>query len=319
MTAWLPSGWRLEGRALGEGGQGWAYVAQRSEGSDSRRYVLKRLKNKERLPRFQKEIEALKRLSHPGILQIIEIGTSEDAPFYVAEYCEKGDLTKADLSGKSLLQKLLLYRDICAAMAAAHRANIIHRDLKPQNILVRGDGSVAIGDFGLCLDLSSLEDRLTLTSEAVGAHHYIAPELEDGRITDPKASSDCYSLGKVLYYMLSGRSFARERHRDVALDLGCERDPGLYFVYEFLLDKTIQLDPGARYQNAQELLDAVDGVIMRIEKDAHALNIHLPQHCLYCVTGQYQRMTGSVQGLRLICMNCGNIQAFGGNKEWWTR
>jgi len=178
-----------------------------------------------------------------------------------------------------------------------------------------------VGDFGLCLDLTDIEERLTLSSEAIGARHFIAPELEDGRVEDPKPAGDVYSLGKLLYYILSDhRSFARERHRDTAYDLRTpDADMRLFFVYE-LLDKTINTSPSARFQSASELLGALDSVITRIEKDAHVLNIDVPQHCLYCVVGRYQPMTtGSSHEMRLICMNCGNIQLFGGPRTWWSR
>jgi serine/threonine protein kinase len=244
--------------------------------------------------------------------------TRQEDPFCVAEFCQRNDLSKADLSEKTLLEKLEFYREICDAMAAAHRSNIIHRDLKPQNILIRSDGSVAVGDFGLCLDLSDLEARATLSSEAVGARHFIAPELEDGRLADPKPSSDCYSLGKLLYYILTRRSFARERHRAPNYDLCTSRaDIHLFFVYE-LLDKTITISLGDRYQSAGELLDALDGVIMKIEQKAHVLDLRVPQHCLYCISGSYQAMTPtSPHDARLICMNCGNIQHFAGGRAWW--
>lgn len=318
MAAWPPDNWKIE-RSLGEGGQGWTYLARRIDNADRNLHVLKRLKNKSRLPRFEKEIDALKKLSHPGILKIIATAESQDVPFYVAEYCEKGDLSKFDLSNKPLLEKLRFYREICDAMAAAHRGNFIHRDLKPQNILIRENGSVAVGDFGLCLNVDDIEGRLTQSSEAIGARHYIAPELEDGRMDDPKPSSDVYSLGKLLYYVLSGRSFARERYRDTTYDLrGPNADTRLFFVYE-LLDKTIVANPYERFQNARELLDNLDSVIMRMEKDAHVLNMQVPQDCLYCVVGRYQAMTGGgSHELRLICMNCGNIQVFSGNRKWWT-
>jgi serine/threonine-protein kinase len=295
-------------------------LARRTHGSDQERYVLKRLKNKDRLARFEKEIDALRKLSHPGVLRIIETAESQEVPFHVAEYCEKGDLSEFDLSDKSLLEKLFFYREICDAMAAAHRAKIIHRDLKPQNIIIRSNGSAAVGDFGLCLDLRDIEERLTLSSEAIGARHFIAPELEDGRVDDPRPSSDVYSLGKLLYYILGNhRSFARERHRDTAYDLRTpDADIRLFFAYE-LLDKTVDTNPVARYQNASELLEALDGVIMRIEKDAHVLNVNVPQHCIYCVIGRYQPLTGvdNPSDLRLICRNCGNIQFFGGGRPWW--
>jgi serine/threonine protein kinase len=136
---------------------------------------------------------------------------------------------------------------------------------------------------------------------------------------DPKPSSDVYSLGKLLYYILSGRSFAREQHRNTNYDLRTpDADVRLFFAYE-LLDKTIDADPRSRYANARELLANLDTVIKRIEKDAHVLNINVPQHCLYCVNGRYQPMTsGSDHELHIVCMNCGNVQVFIGQRKWWT-
>jgi serine/threonine protein kinase len=145
---WFPPEWKNEG-SLAEGGQGWAYIVSKPSDPARKLFVLKRLKNKDRLGRFQKEIEVLTRLSHPGILKIVETGESQEHPFDVAEYCENHDLSKLDLSQKSLLEKLYSIRQICSAVAAAHSAGIIHRDLKPQNILVRKDGSLVVGDFGL--------------------------------------------------------------------------------------------------------------------------------------------------------------------------
>ncbi len=323
---WLPDEWTVV-RSLGEGGQGWTYLVRRSNGSDPILYVFKRLKNAERAVRFKAEIKALEALSHPGILRIIESGESKGLPFYVAEYCENGDLSKHSLSGKTLRQKLLLYREVCDAMAAAHRAHIIHRDIKPPNVLIRSDGAAAVGDFGLCLHLADTGERFTSSSEAVGARDYIAPELEDGRLDNPTPSADVYSLGKLLYYILSGRSFSREKHRIQPYDLlhpvtGLV-DQYLYFVYD-LLDKSILTKPDDRYQNATELRDALDGVIMKIEGNAHVLDMDVRQNCLYCVSGRYQVHTGGDRfRVTLICLNCGNTQQFTTENTnapaWWLK
>lgn len=313
--------WKIQD-SLDQGGQGWAYRVRRIDGVDKQLYVLKRLKNKDRLARFNQEINALKKLSHSGILKIVAVASNDEEPFYVAEYCEKGNLAKFDLSGFSLLDRLLLFREICEAVSAAHIAKIIHRDLKPPNILIRSDNSVAVGDFGLCLDLTDMQERATVSSEAVGARHYIAPELEDGRCDDPIASSDCYSLGKMLYYIFGGRSFARERHRDANYDLIAKSsDPYLHFVYE-LLDKTILQDATQRFQNAEELVRAIQGVIMRVEQNAHVLQIRVEQPCLYCIAGRYQVWSSDTDSVQLKCNNCGNLQQFymqAAQSQWWKK
>ena len=316
--AWPTEKWKNEG-ALSEGGQGWVYLVRRADAVDNQLYVLKRLKNKDRLPRFRKEIDALTKISHRGILRIVDTASADQEPFYVAEHCEKGDLTKINLAHGSLLDKLYMFREICSAVGAAHSASVIHRDLKPSNILVRGDGSVAVGDFGLCLDLMDIRERATASSERVGAWYYIAPELEDGRVNDPSPSSDCYSLGKVLYYLFSGQSFARERHREPEYDLRKpDTEPYLNFVYE-LLDKTI-VAGAERFHTATELLEALDGVIMRIEQNAHVLDMKVRQPCLYCSSGHYDVYVQETDGLRLRCVKCGNVQFFvisSGANQWW--
>jgi len=320
MANWNPEGW-TELESLSEGGQSWTYLARRSNSSDSKKYVIKRLKNKERLRRFQREIDVLKRLSHPGILRVIETSDSSESPFYVAEYCEKGDLSHFDLSTKPFPFRLHLFRQICLALAAAHGVGIIHRDLKPQNVLIRHDESVVIGDFGLCLDLSDIAERATQSSEAVGARHYIAPELEDGRAVDPTPSSDVYSLGKLLYYILSGRSFARERHTEETYDLRkSDSESGIFFVYDDLFSKTIVPEPYKRYPNAQELLSYVDVVIKKVEKGARVLNLQVGQPCLFCVVGRYgAHAETSINTLEIRCAYCGNIQKFrkDGQWQWW--
>jgi Protein kinase domain len=321
----LPDEWILV-ESLFEGGQGWTYLVRRANDSNQISYVFKRLKNKKRVARFHAEIKALKLLSHPRILKIIDDGDANGSPYYVAEYCENGDLSRRDLSGLTVREKLIFYRQICDAVAAAHEAEIIHRDLKPSNILVRGDGSAVVGDFGLCIHLTDIDNRFSSPSEAIGARDYIAPELEDGRTEDPKASADVYSLGKLLYFLLAGRSFSREKHRVAPYNLLIPEsktpDRFLYFVYD-LLDKTIANDPTDRFQNATELRKALDGVIVKIENNAHVLDMKVRQNCVYCISGEYRPMGGSGDqfGQRLICWSCGNIQQFGtqytGVKPWW--
>ena len=250
---WLPDEWKLV-RSLGEGGQGWTYLVRRSDGSDPIPYVFKRLKNPARAARFQAEIRALEALSHPGILRIIESGEANGLPFYVAEYCEEGDLSNHSLSGKTLRQRLLLYREICDAVAAAHRAQIIHRDLKPPNVLIRSNGAIAVGDFGLCLHLADAGDRLTPSSEAVGARDYIPPELEDGRLDNPTPSSDVYSLGKLLYYILCREGPFRVKNIEASPTTSCvlelELSIHIFTSFTIYLIRPSPLNLDDRYQSA---------------------------------------------------------------------
>jgi hypothetical protein len=315
-SGWPPPAWRIV-EPLDEGGQGWTYIVRRASGGDKTCYVLKRLKNKQRLPRFRSEIAALSKLKHPGILQIVEIGESSEKPFFVTEYCEGKDLGKTNLARKDLLTKLRMFREICEAVAAAHSANILHRDLKPPNIFIRKDNSIVVGDFGLCIDLGDAVERATQTREEIGARNYIAPEVAKGRVEEPEPTIDIYSLGKVLYFMLSGRTLVREEYDEGADDLRAG-DAGLAmnFVYE-LFDKTIKHHPQDRFQSTRDLLYTLDSVIERVQLKAHVLKSGVPQHCMFCVVGQYQASGPDHQGYHIfVCTTCGNVQRFVGSASW---
>ena len=325
--AWLPVGWSIV-RSLNEGGQGWTYLVRPTTAENGPLFVLKRLKNRNRADRFAAEIKALQKLSHPGILTIIDAGEADGAPYYVAEYCEDGDLSRWEPARWTLLEKLRAFRQIANAVSAAHDAGIIHRDLKPLNILQRSNGSLAVGDFGLCIHLNDMDGRLTTLNEPVGPRNYIAPELEDGRIEDPEPSADVYSLGKLLYFMLTSRSFSREKHRIPPFDLlhpeRGEIEAGVHFVYDVLY-KAIVADPGRRYRDATALREAIEGVMMKIETGANVLDLSVPQQCWYCREGHYRVMQGTSPdqwNLKLVCSNCGNLQEFVSQntvaKNWWS-
>ena len=173
--------------------------------------ALKRLKNVSRYKRFRNEVEAVKRLDHPGIVKLLDASLDEE-PFYAVYEFEPGgslgDLGKEDLLAIPLPQRLRLCEQVCVALQAAHEASIVHRDVKPDNILISPDRKTArLCDFGLIF--SEGGERETATLEQVGSRYYIAPELEDGRADRVSPASDVYSMGKVLYYVVSGNIFAR--------------------------------------------------------------------------------------------------------------
>jgi serine/threonine protein kinase len=156
----------------------------------------------------------------------------------------------------------------------------------------------------------------------------MAPEQEDGRLEDPEPSADVYSLGKLLYFILTGSSFSREKHRTAPFDLlhpdQGTVEAGVHFVYD-LFDKSIVADPKARYGDSTALGQALDGVIMKIESNANVLNMSVPQQCLYCREGHYRVMQGTSpdqHNLKFACSNCGNFQQFVSQntvaRDWWS-
>jgi serine/threonine protein kinase len=340
--------WELD-KQIGEGGQAWTHLVHKVSDESRTPFVLKRLKNKAdpaRLARFEREARAGISLSHPNLLRTIEQGQEGGKPYIVSEYCEGGSLSGAVLKEMSVVQILRVFSAICSGVGQLHSNGYIHRDIKPDNIFLRSDSLVpVVGDFGLCLLLDD-EERLTQTHEAVGARWFMAPELAHGFAEDVTHAADVYSLGKLLYWMLAGRSFDREVHRHPRFDLtGVQAQPAIYFIYDFL-DQTIVEAPEKRLQTADEAHQAVEMIIRRIAMNAHHVDPSAPQLCMYCGKGHYQRVVDALAGtpqaqdrlygfgvnfsvgsnhdgwLIMLCDFCGNVQffrPFGANKDVWKK
>jgi len=214
----------------------------------------------------------------------------------VTEYCRRGSLADNPLPppvGPQVLSVLETFRQICAAVAYAHNHNprVVHRDIKPKNIFLREDGTPVLGDFGICF-IDDEGTRITMTEEVVGSQFYCAPELRDGRLEGGvlATAADVYSLGKVLYWMLSGgRSFDREEHRSERYRLG-KHDPGdpAWELANELLDSTIVQDWTKRTIDAGQLSQKVDGLISVVRAGGHAITLSVPHRCTFCAQGEYR-------------------------------
>jgi serine/threonine protein kinase len=156
--------------------------------------------NTEYIDRFKQEAETVFSLDHPNIVRVMDIGYDEGAYYMVMEYIE-GSTLKNIISQRSVDEKEAVgYAiQICSALAAAHKKGIIHRDIKPQNILIDKDGNVKLTDFGIAKSISTKEER---ANQVIGSVHYISPEQARGERVDTR--TDIYSLGIVLYEMLTG-------------------------------------------------------------------------------------------------------------------
>jgi serine/threonine protein kinase len=205
--------WKIvDAPALGQGGQSDVFRAIDVNGGLTGEFALKRVKNPKRHDRFRNEVEAVKRLSHPNIVTLIdhsaltEADIAEEKQFLVMPIAKDGDLSRAERLSfykESIESVLQVAKQIASALAAAHAANIIHRDVKPQNILFTGNGhEIWITDFGICLLREA--PRNTPADEVVGPRAFMAPELEEGGKLDVTPAADVYSLGKVIYFMYSG-------------------------------------------------------------------------------------------------------------------
>jgi serine/threonine-protein kinase len=195
------------GDMLGEGGMGVVYLAERADlGSKAAVKILRDAwLSPARRERFAAEQRTLAQLNHPSIARLYDADTLPDGtPWFVMEYVEGLPLTAyCDTHASTISERLRLFREVCQAVQHAHRHAIIHRDLKPSNILVSSEGAVKLLDFGIAKQLESLETDVTRTGLRVMTPAYAAPEqVKAGRLG---MHTDVYSLGVVLYELLSGR------------------------------------------------------------------------------------------------------------------
>src|SRR6185503_5885118 len=157
--------------------------------------------------RFRAEAEAAARLDHPNIVPIYEVGEQDGRPFFSMKFMEGGTLTERLAAGKAPLasrEVAILLAKIARAVHHAHQRAILHRDLKPGNILLDARGEPQVSDFGLakCLDRA---ESLTPSRSALGSPSYMSPEQATGQPERLTTASDTYSLGALLYQLLTGR------------------------------------------------------------------------------------------------------------------
>ena len=210
--------------------------------------------------RFMHEARAMARLSHPHIVRIYRLGEADEPPHFVMEFLDGAPLTRASARLK-FDQKAELMHKVVLAAQFLHEQGIIHRDLKPANILVGPDLEPKVLDFGLALDLGG-QERLSKIGEIAGTPEYLSPEQAAGA-EKLDARSDVFSLGSVLYELLTGAPpFAGEtvgellrRIREEDVELPRRRNPEIPQALQDVCMKALEKEPGQRYGSAREMAD----------------------------------------------------------------
>lgn len=222
--------------------------------------------------RFFREAESAGLLTHPNIVTIFDCGEEHDLAFIAMEYLEGEDLEEYTQKGRlmPIREALSTVADVAGALDYAHGKGIVHRDIKPANIMrIKESSEVKVTDFGIARITSSSKTR---TGLVLGTPSYMSPEQIAGKKVDGR--SDIFSLGIVLYEMLTGQKpffgedmtslmyrIAREKHPAPR-----EINPKIPQVVEKIIDKALEKDPGKRYQKAGQLADHLRIVIARIDE-----------------------------------------------------
>ena len=264
-------GKKLDGRyeireLIGIGGM--ANVYRCYDTIDDREVAIKILKdeflnNEEFIRRFKNESKAIAVLSHPNIVKVYDVSFGDMIQYIVMEYID-GITLKEYINQQNVLtwkETVHLVTQVLAALSHAHSKGVVHRDIKPQNMMLLSDGTIKVTDFGIARFSNSTR---TMTEQAIGSVHYIAPEQAKGDITDGK--TDIYSIGIMMYEMLTGKlPFDGENAVSVALmHLQVEPDaprsinPSIPEGIEEIIVKAIKKQPIDRYQSAQDMLADIE-------------------------------------------------------------
>jgi len=266
--------WRLGNyqilEEIGRGGMGVIYRARQRH---SRRIVaVKQIltyhaDSQETLVRFRREAEAAARLDHPNILPIYEVGESEDGlPLFSMKFASGGSLADAEPELRNEPRRsVALMAKVARAVQCAHAHGILHRDLKPGNILLDGRGEPLVSDFGLAKWLDTPSD-LTQTLTIFGTPGYIAPEQANGSAAKLTPGADIYSLGAILFNLLTGRAPFLGEHALAVIQQAGEKPapklrsltPTLDHDLETICAKCLEREANARYRSAGDLAEDLE-------------------------------------------------------------
>jgi serine/threonine-protein kinase PpkA len=246
-------------RHIAEGGMASVYLAVQE--SLGRHVVIKQLKKVDDVyqsARFRHEGRIIASLNHRNIITIYDIGVIGEHYYISMEYLEGGDLEERMLSSISVDAALDLVDDIGSCLDFLHKQDIIHRDIKPANILFHEDGTPVLSDFGVAKQ-QEVNIKLTRDGTALGSPYYISPEQAECKVLDGRA--DIYSLGIILYEMLTGKKpYEGDSYMETIIAHICNPVPSLppaLACYQEVIDRMIAKDRNDRFNTAGEMVESI--------------------------------------------------------------
>lgn len=254
-------------RRLGQGGMGAVYQARDNE--LDRDIALKEIRPElvdqpDVIARFKREVQLASEITHPNVLRVYDLGDADGKRFLTMQYVD-GVTLSAHLRRRGLLEIseiISIFRQLCAALAAAHDKGVVHRDMKPGNVMIDAEGKAFVMDFGLARSLAL--SGLTQTGAVLGTPHYMSPEQVSGQPVD--ARTDVYALGVILYQMLTGEfPFQGESTFEIMMQRvqkdppsAHELNPEIPGYLRKILERCMEREPSLRYADADAVLADLD-------------------------------------------------------------
>lgn len=313
-------------RRIGQGAMATVYLAE--QGSLARRVAVKVLnadlaRDEEQVERFKHEARSAASMTHAGVVQVYEVGSSGEHHYFAQEYVpggSLGDLLRREgrLSPGAVLKAMW---QVAEGLAAADQRGLVHRDIKPDNLMIDRSGAVKVADFGLAR-LAEAGKRMTRAGVALGTPLYMSPEQVEGRELDIR--SDLYSLGVTAFHLLSGAPpFDAEtplavamQHVNNAPPSLAEASPSTPAALAEIVDYLLAKEPGDRYASPSELIEA-----LRMMTDSAAAEGWAEPSASVGGASSLARAAASRQGLAAQRERLGeamrNERRATGRRRWW--
>jgi len=276
--------------------------------------------------RMNNEVVALSKITHPNVLKVLDNDIQNG--WFVGEYHPDGPLSKyPDLFKGDILFGLSAFRTVVDAVVALHKEKLVHRDIKPHNIFVTKDKRLILGDLGIVYFTDNAHSRVTESYENVGSRDWMPAWAMGMRIEDIRPSFDIFCLGKLLWAMLSGRTFLRlwyKHEDDFELEKMLPNEESIRWARP-ILDNCIVEKESDCLQTANELLALVDEVLPAVKRHAQVVGEGISRRCEVCGLGVYSCLanedisdlrnfglnpTGSQTFKVFSCSRCGHVQMF---------
>ncbi len=277
--------------------------------------------------RIKDEIKAMSEIEHPNLLKILDYGS--DSKWFVSQYHPKGTLTKNKaLFTDNFVGALRAFKPLVEGVSELHKSHRVHRDIKPDNVFLDSNDNLVLGDFGLIFFADEQRTRYSGTFENVGSRDWMPPWAVHKRLEEVKPSFDVFSLGKLLWAMVSGSilPFWEIDEPEYNLESICAESPYINMANPLLKKCVVRREEGC-LPDATVLLEEVNKLLCIIDRSADLIGKDIERFCKVCGIGKYKLTVDHDSGRPafqkfgisptmarrfkiFVCEYCGNVQMF---------